>query len=656
MELKIAVEKIFKAKKDYYQKGTSDLSDQEYDALESYIKTTSPNHPILSLVGHNPAPGWKKDKHFIPMGSLNKCHTVEDFNKWASNYRNEKFITQLKLDGLSLSLDYENSCFLKALTRGDGLEGEDISINVQLMKGFFKKIENFSGSLRAEILLDQIDFETINNILPEKEQYSNARNAAAGISRRLDGIFSQYLHLCYYDIMESLDEDLKINKLNKLNLFTPHNVVGTLQEMIQSYENIKNIRKVLPFNIDGVVIKVCSKNVQQAGGSINNRPKAQIAWKFDPPGALTQIEDVSWEVGRTGIITPLAHLKPVNIEGTIIKNSTIHNIAEISRLKLGIGDTVMLVKCGDIIPKITSVIEFKGVKIQIPTVCPSCGGPLENDGIRLFCRSDVCPAKNHYRIMNWIKVVGIDNLGESTIDALEKVSVIKSIKDIYGLTISGIACVTGGEKSAEKVFTNIQGTKILPLQKFLAGIGIPSLSTKTAGDLVDNFKTIEGILAITVDDLNKIKGYSDISSNAIVIGLNNFKKEILDLLTVVQIDSGPAGGKLSGMSFCFTGNLAHPRPFYQALVTKNGGKNDSSVTKTTTYLVCNENKGSSKSMKAEKCGVKIINEQQFIDLCFPGTVTGRTECRNDAQAVAFKEVYGGDKIKNYSLFEEENDG
>ena len=202
-----------------------------------------------------------------------------------------------------------------------------------------------------------------------------------------------------------------------------------------------------------------------------------------------------------------------------------------------------------------------------------------------------------------------------------------------------IAAVTGGDKSAEKVFNNIQGTKTLPLQKFLAGIGIPSLSTKTAGDLVDNFKTIDAILTITVDDLNKIKGYSDISSNAIVTGLKNFKKEILDLLTVVQIESGPAGGRFSGMSFCFTGNMINPRPFYQALVTKNGGKNDSTVTKTTTYLVCNENKGSSKSMKAEKYGVKIINEQAFLALI-------------GGMPVKEPEPKKFTKVKNYSLYEE----
>jgi DNA ligase (NAD+) len=305
-------------------------------------------------------------------------------------------------------------------------------------------------------------------------------------------------------------------------------------------------------------------------------------------------------------------------------------------------------------PQITcnkKIVELKRTSIEIPTVCPSCRGPLENDGIRLFCRSDVCPAKNHYRIMNWIKIVGIDNLGESTVDALEKISVVKSIKDLYALSIPLLASVTGGEKSAKKIFDNIHQTKILPLQKFLAGIGIPSLSIKTAEDLATNFKTIDAILSITVDDLKKIKGYSDISSTAIVKGLTFFRYEIMLLLTWIKIESGPAGGGLAGMSFCFTGNMTNPRPFYQALVTKNGGKNDSSVTKTTTYLVCNENKGSSKSMKAEKYGVKIINEQQFLGICSMGKETIE---RNEAQLKTFQKLYGGDKVKNYSLFEEKD--
>ncbi len=195
---------------------------------------------------------------------------------------------------------------------------------------------------------------------------------------------------------------------------------------------------------------------------------------------------------------------------------------------------------------------------------------------------------------------------------------------------------------------NIEKTRKLPLQKFLAGIGIPTLSTKTAEDLTINFKTIQNILSITVEDLNKIKGYSDVSSTAVVEGLEQFKNEILELLTAVSIETLQEGGKLSGISFCFTGAMANPRPFYQELVVKNGGKNDSSVTKTTTYLVCNENKGSSKSMKAEKLGVKIITEQDFMKLINPDE-------RSKAMAESFKKAYGGNKIKNFSLFEGEQE-
>jgi DNA ligase (NAD+) len=614
--------KILEADTVYYNTGHSNMSDQEYDSLKTLLKQMDPEHPLFSKVGNSPkASPWEKASHQIPMGSLDKANTLEEFETWAQKYQEETFVLEPKLDGLSLSMVYEKGIFEQALTRGDGIEGEDISVNVRNMKNFRDVLkQEYSGALRCEIILPAAYLEQINSILPEADQYENCRNAASGISRRLYGRFTQYLQLMYYDVGLSINEDEKIIFIRSLGLDTVVYSIGDKNAIISAYNQLKEARKSLPYKIDGSVIKINSWLKQYELGIKNNRPKGQIAWKFDPPGSATTLLRVSWEVGRTGVVTPLGHVFPVLIDGSTISNVTLHNVAEISRLNLGINDIVMLVKCGDIIPKITSVIEHKWTKISIPTDCPSCGAPLDNDGIRLFCRSDVCPAKNHFRIMNWIKVVGIDNLGEATIETLENPldeasPQIKAIKDIYSLTLPIIASVTGGDKSAEKIFNNIQGTKTLPLQKFLAGIGIPSLSIKTAEDLVKNFKTIDKILAVTIDDLNKIKGYSDISSAILVKGLYEFKKEILDLLTVIKVDTIKQGnGKLSGMAFCFTGAMASSRPYYQGLVTKNGGRNDSTVTKTTSYLVCNENKGSSKSLKAEKLGVKIITEQGFLDL------------------------------------------
>lgn len=615
------VKKLVSADAVYYNTGsTPTMSDQEYDGLKDLVRSLDPDHPILSKVGDYPkASLWKKAYHQIPMGSLEKINSEEELDKWVSKNPDEILILQPKLDGLSLSLFYEDSKFVQAVTRGDGIDGEDISENVRRMGGFKEVIDYdhpLTASFRCEILLPMEYLDKINSILPEKDQYENVRSAAAGICRRLDGRFSKNLQLQFYDVLldEPLNEDDKIKLLRSIGFPTVVYSIGSRNDITKAFNQLKDVRKKLLFQIDGAVVKINSAQKQEELGVVNGRPKGQIAWKFDAPGGVTNLHSVTFEVGRTGVVTPLGHVYPIEIEGSTIRRVTLHNLAEIVRLGVGIGDKIMLVKAGDVIPKITQVIESLGVKIQIPTHCPSCGSLLENNSIQLFCNSIVCPAKNHSRIMNWIKVVGIDNFGESTLNILEEREKVHCIKDLYALNLMSFFGVEGfGELSINKILQNIEKSRLLTLDKFLAGIGIPSLSTKTAMDLVENFKNIDDILKISVEDLCKIKGYSDISSNCIVSGLQSFEKEIRDLLSIISIGDKKEG-KLSGMSFCFTGNMEKPRSFYQGLVTKNGGKNDSSVTKTTTYLVCNEDRGSSKSMKALKMGVKIINTNEFINL------------------------------------------
>jgi DNA ligase (NAD+) len=368
-EIDSIVKKMVEAREAYYNTGTSIMSDQEYDALEATIAQHDPLNPVLEKVGHTPSSAWEKGRHQIPMGSLEKCHTEADVRKWAKKYKDQKFIMQLKLDGLSVSLDYENEAFKRALVRGDGVEGEDISDNVRLMKNFKNTLEDSgpSISVRAEMIIGKEDFERINLSLPEKDRYSNPRNAASGISRRLDGKYCKYIQLIFYDINEpAVNEDKKLEILEffGLPIPSPHKI-GDLETIISAFEKFKTIRSSLPFDIDGVVIKVCSNAVQEVEGSVRNRPKAQRAWKFEPPGAITTLLKVTWDVGRTGIITPRAWVEPVEIEGSVIKKSTLHNIAQIKKLSIGIGDMIMIVKAGDIIPFVTKVVD----PIYI---CPEC--------------------------------------------------------------------------------------------------------------------------------------------------------------------------------------------------------------------------------------------------------------------------------------------
>ena len=348
MDIKATAKKLSEADRAYYSTGHPVMVDSEYDALKDSLRKEDPEHPLLSKIGSEPSSSWEKASHTIPMGSQNKVNTEEEFIKWASKFPDDTIYTaQPKLDGLSLSLIYEKSEFQCGITRGDGSVGEDITENVLKMKGLKLNLPGFSGAIRAEILLPKSSFEKINSILSDEDQYMNARNAASGISRRLDGRFCQYLTIMPYNVEPDeffthenfttpLNEDQKIKLLWNLGLNAPMQAVGDKNTIPKAFKKLTEKRTEFPFEIDGMVIKVCSHLIQNKMGSASGRPKAQIAWKFEPPGAQTIFIKETWDVGRTGVVTPLAHIKPVEINGSIIRKATLHNVAEIKRLGIGL--------------------------------------------------------------------------------------------------------------------------------------------------------------------------------------------------------------------------------------------------------------------------------------------------------------------------------
>ena len=640
-----AIKKMVEARQAYYNTGHPIMTDLEYDALEELVRQTDPDHPFFEKIGTEPSSAWTEATHTVSMGSLDKAHSEEDILKWAKKYPGSVFSLQIKLDGLSVSIDYENGEFKRGITRGDGIKGEDISPNIQKMKFFVPVLPGHSGlttSVRAEIMLSHDDFNRINETLPEGKKYSNPRSAASGISRRLDGTYCKYLNLTYYDITEPLDEDVKLHRLSELGFLVPINFTGSIDYIVNEFNAFKLKRASLPFNIDGMVVKVCDQNIQKTMGMSKNRPRAQRAWKFDPPSSATVLNDVTWEVGRTGVVTPLGHVEPVTIDGSVIKKVTLHNIAEIARLGIGTGDTIVLSKRGDIIPKIESVIEHKGSPIEIPINCPSCGSELKNDEIRLMCLSDECPRKNFTRILNWIKVVEIDQFGESLAEELSQQGKLKSIVDLYRLQRSDISSIEGwGDLSAETIVANIGKSKNISAEKLLTAVGIPGISVSTSEELLKQYGSIPALFNVTVEQLITVKGFSDISASNVVTGLKKYHDEIQMLLQTVSLESveKKTEGLLAGQNFCFTGEMSQPRTYFQGLVVKHGGKNLSTVTKELTYLVCNENKGSSKSQKAEKYGVKVIDENTFLGMIGESSHTVTPDKKIES------------KVESYSLFE-----
>jgi len=538
IDLPSVIEKILAADYAYYILGRPIMSDLEYDGLKELVRSIEPDHPILAKVGHQPADPWQPATHNIRMGSLSKVNSEEEARKWAGKYPSQFFLLQHKEDGSSVSLDYDFDVFVRGVTRGGGDEGEDISVNVRKMKNFLPECKPghvFTGSIRAEILLSRADFDRINSILPDDEKYENPRNAAAGICRRRDGKFCQYLYLIAYDITENVDEDEKAALLARLGFATPWGVVGSIDEIVAAYNKVKEDRKSLEFDIDGTVIKVCSRKIQETAGIASGRPRAQVAWKFDPPGAATVFDHEIWDVGRTGVVTPLALVEPIKIEGSTIRRATLHNIAEIKRLGIGRGDLVMLIKANDIIPKIVSVIEHKGNPIVIPTHCPSCKSELENDGTRLKCHNDDCPGRNIYRILNWIKVTKIDEFGEALAFALRDEGKLARIISLYQLKQDDIAGLEGwGASSAGKILNNIEASKLLRPEVFLAAVGIPGISIATAEELLKAFGSIEALFTKSEEDITKLHGFAETSARSVVSGLKKYQIEIEDLLKVIS--------------------------------------------------------------------------------------------------------------------------
>lgn len=619
-EINKIAESMVGARKAYYE-GHPTMTDKEYDALEERVKQQQPDHPILSAVGHPLSGAWVKTKHTIPMGSLNKVHSEDEFRKWESRLPPDNtLVEQLKLDGAGVSADYEDSVFVRGATRGDGIEGEDISDNLRIMQGFVEKIKGkpFTGAVRFELMMKKEDLNRINSILPEDERYENTRNAAAGIARRLDGRFCQYLHMVAYDMtMEPpITEDLKIPVLKVMGFKTPAQTVGDVNDLVKFFNELKESRPTLEFAIDGTVIKVCDPSLSAALGTVGGRPRSQMAWKFDPPGAATTFLYETWDVGRTGVVTPLAILDPIKIEGSTISRATLHNVAQIQRLNLCRGDLIMLVKAGDVIPYLEEVIEARGGEpIRIPTECPSCGSPLRNDGVKLWCDNDLCGGKGFYRILNWIKVAKIDEFGESLAATLRDAGKLSKIADLYTLSADDIASLDGwGEQSARKIMASVDASRTLPQDVFLSAVGIPGVSEMTSEKLVKAFGTVDGVLQATTEAVAGLKGFSDISAGKIVSGLAKFAPEIRELMSVVKFG---VNQPQSAGTFCFTGEMSRPRKDLQAMVVAAGGRNLSSVTKDLMYLVCNEDAGSAKSQKAIKLGTKVITEAEFLTMIGP---------------------------------------
>lgn len=588
-----------KANEDYYN-GESDLSDEDYDKLYDEFKKLYPKSKFFSEVGAKVQSTFKIVKHKIPMGSLLKVNNEEELDFWFKKYAESKeTVWSEKVDGLSVSLYYKDGSFTQAVTRGDGSEGEDVTENVRKMK-FLKTLKKkYTGFIRGEIVLTKDLF---------KKHFSdkaNPRNAASGSVRRLDGEKSEHLTvLCYYIETPTKTEEQRFKLISDLGLKTPAygvcKTIEQIQKVWQKYED--KARESAEYEIDGICVYVNSIADQEELGSVDNRPRYARAYKFSPQSAISTLEEVSWQVGRTGRITPVAKITPVNVAGALIKNVSLHNLAEIARKNVSIGAVIHVERKGDVIPQITKSVG-EGTPIDIPTKCPSCASKLVKEDIFLLCTNPKCPEQNIQNLLFWLKTLDIKGFGDKMVEKLYNEKIVTKIEDFYSLTETQISELErSGEKLAKKLILELHSKKSLEPELFIKALGVQDLGESVSKLILEKHK-FEDIFILTHEDLVKIHGIGKETATTVVEGLQRKKSEIGRLLKIISLKEKKQG-RLSGKAFCFS--EVRDKALEQRIKDEGGTVSDS-VNKGLTALIVKSAQGtSSKIEKAKKNNIPVI--------------------------------------------------
>lgn len=615
-----------------YYNGEGEISDAEFDALWDELKNLDPENEILKKIGTDSG-NFAKLRHVMPMGSQEKAANPEQFLGWASKHVYDEYFVEFKLDGASLELQYEHGKLVHAVTRGDGTIGDDITVNAKKMNGVAAalfdlagNLIDYSGGIRGEVIMT-------HDVHKEKfSDKANCRNAANGLMKRKDGEGCEYLKLIVYDAFSPSgnqpfnDEESKVNWLKSCGFNTvPLKICKSPQEVIEYRSHIMDIRNQLEYDIDGLVIKERQINFQDASRA---RPDRQIAFKFSLEEAVTILRSVDWSVNG-GTYTPVAVFDEVELNGTKVQRASLANPDTMKALGVKIGCKVVVVKRGEIIPKIESVIHEDALcesPVVFPDKCECCGSKLIDNGSRLYCPNKKCSKRILHQLLKWVQVADIRDLGETLVTQLFEKGKVQSISDLYKLSAEDLTPFFLNEESlaaekkslgAEKVAASIQNHRKMSLAVFVAGFDIEGIGETTVEKLVAaGFNTLNALLNMTVEQASAVYGFAEILAKTAVDGLNENALEMRFLAeNFVEIVQDSAG-KLVGKSFCFTGELhSMKRNDAEALVKANGGTCKSSVTKDLSYLVTNDvSSGSSKNQKAVKFGIPVINEEQFIKM------------------------------------------
>ena len=601
----------------YYNKSAPEITDFEFDKLVDELKSLGGTIDVG-------APSYgKKIQHSKMMGSLEKETTSEAIIEWANKYTKSHVLVTPKIDGLAVRLNYVNGKLIQAATRGDGIVGQDVTDNVRMIKNIPQILtNNLTVEVRGEILM----FRSVFNEFIKQgiENLANPRNAASGSLMAKDPKITGDRNLSFlcYDVITDQrfnTEQEKFQWIDK-NLYGIYHVAFQLIE-INSFKAVADVwesnRPTLDYEIDGLVIAINNISEQEEAGWTGHRPKGKMAFKFKPEQKQAKVLSIEWQVGRTGKLTPVAYIEPTLIGGSTIGKMTLHNASILRSLNLAVNDIALIEKAGDIIPQVVRVVERSSDRIPIiyPTECPICKGPTQLDEreVSLWCINLQCPARFIEQLIHYISILDIMGVGEAIIAGLCEAGYVKSVPDLYDITLDQIKKVTGGDRSSEKVYNAIHSKKDIPLENFLDSLGIDGLGTKISKDLSKKFKTLQAIRNIRSGDLVTIEGIGDLTESKIIEGLKSNSNIIDRLLERVRVmDNVTVTGSLTGKSFCLTGKMSKPREEIEAVIISLGGEASSGVKKGLTYLVqADPTSKSGKTQNALKFGVQIISEDDL---------------------------------------------
>jgi DNA ligase (NAD+) len=633
----------------YYVLDAPEIGDQEYDALIHRLQAIEAAHPELvtpdsptQRVGGKPREGFKKIAHSQPMLSLDNVYSaaeLADFDRRARELTGRdkiEYVAELKLDGLSLAARYEGGSLVQAITRGDGTVGEEVTANARTIRSLPLHIEHQGPvEVRGEVIMPAVAFKRLNDerAAAELAPFANPRNAAAGGVRVLDPAVTAARRLTYFTYFlipakpehwQSLEwlaaQGFKVNSNRKLC-----QGIGQVQAFIDHWDEA---RHKLPYETDGIVVKVNSAALQRELGFTAKAPRWATAYKYAARAAVTQLRDIGVNVGRTGTLTPVALLDPVALGGVTVSRATLHNEDEIRRLDLWAGDMVQVERGGDVIPKVVRVVE-KGPRLAefaMPKHCPVCGGMVarEEGQAATRCVNASCPAQLKRSLEHFAgrKVMDIDGLGEVLVDQLVEKGLVKSAADIYDLTQEKLENLERmAEKSAANLIAAIEGSKALPLDRVIHGLGIPNVGERLAKTLAAHFTSMDALMAASAEELEQVEDVGPIVAESI----REFFAEAQNRKLVERLRAAglqmkgaarpkPGSTHLAGQTFVLTGTLPnYTRDQAQKLIEDVGGKVASSVSKKTNYVVAGADPGS-KLDKARALGVPVLDEEGFEDL------------------------------------------